>query len=185
MYCTCKFEGVKPLSKHKLILSKICGTNVSCTTFNDTLSEEKWGLVDGGWWQQAGGGARWWTICDSAETSHKVSSAGAGAGDTGMCNVSSIINHFSSDTLELLGLFLISCVVQQIFNNFPSIVVDHITAFSQQNGGFWFWHACCAAVAAQLIVLLNVSGVRRYKLSTCLYFSRGFCCTHCTRTWEK
>ena len=45
--------------------------------------------------------------------------AGAGAGDTGMCNVSSIINHFSSDTLELLGLFLISCVVQQIFNNFP------------------------------------------------------------------
>ena len=84
----------------------------------------------------AGGGARWWTICDSAETSHKVSSAGAG--DTGMCNVSSIINHFSSDTLELLGLFLISCVVQQIFNNFPSIVVDHITAFSHQNGGFWF-----------------------------------------------
>ena len=35
--------------------------------------------------------------------------AGAGAGDTGMCNVSSIINHFSSDTLELLGLF--SCLV--------------------------------------------------------------------------
>ena len=75
-------------------------------------------LVDGGWWQ-LGGGARWWTICDSSETSRKVSSAAgwAGAGDTGMCNVSSIINHFSSDTLELLGLF--SCLV--LINTFLTI----------------------------------------------------------------
>ena len=41
----------------------------------------------------------------------------AGAGDTGMCNVSSIINHFSSDTLELLGLF--SCLV--LINTFLTI----------------------------------------------------------------
>ena len=46
--------------------------------------------------------------------------AGAGAGDTGMCNVSSIINHFSSDTLELLGLFLISSA-HVLFNRFLTI----------------------------------------------------------------
>ena len=43
--------------------------------------------------------------------------AGAGAGDTGMCNVSSIINHFSSDTLELLGLN----IYLVLFNRFLTI----------------------------------------------------------------
>ena len=132
---TCLFEGAKPLIKRKLIPSKICWTNVSCTTFNDTLRRNE------AWWMAAGG-SRLVAVPDGGQSVTAPRQATRcpllPAGDTGMCNVSSIINHFSSDTLELLGLFLISCVVQQIFNNFPSIVVDHITAFSHQNGGFWF-----------------------------------------------
>ena len=82
---------------------------MSCTTFNDTLRRNE------AWWMAAGG-SRLVAVPDGGQsvtaprqaTRCPLLPAGAGAGDTGMCNVSFIINYFSSDTLELLGLFLIS-----------------------------------------------------------------------------
>ena len=122
--------------------------------------------------------------------------AGLGWG-WGHWNVQCLLHHqpFLIRHIRTARAFLMSCVDQYIFNNFPSqrqgryracnlkFSVDHINSILSPKR--WFLVLTCVLRCGCGPVNCAIECVRRYKLSTCLYFSRGFCCTHCTRTWEK